>query len=228
LIKQLQEEKDLNVFILLDVSDTMLTGTVDKVKAEYAAEITSTLAYAILHSGENVSLSMFSNRVNKHLPLGHGVVHHGVMLKLLANIDLYGGKKDFGQSAKELLAMMRAPGLIMVISDFVGFDSEWERYLKIMAAEHDLITMIVRDPRDRRLPSKGEYVLEDPSTGQKLVIDAADYMQPYADYVEKEETRIKQLVQQAGAESVMLETTDNFKELLTRSFLLRKKKWWRD
>ena len=95
-----------------------------------------------------------------------------------------------------------------------------------MAVAHDLIIIIVRDPRDRRLPAKGEYVLEDPSSGQKLVIDGADYAQPYAEYVAKEEARITELVRQSGAELIMLETTDNYKDLLTRSFLLRKKRWW--
>lgn len=226
LIKQLQEEKDLNVFILLDVSDTMLTGTVKKAKAEYAAEITSTIAYGTLHAGENVSLAMYANKVIRYLPLGHGVAQHSIILRLLANIENYGGQKEFAQGSKELLAMMNAPGLIIVISDFIGFDETWERYLKIMATQHDLIAIIIRDPRDRRLPPTGEYVLEDPTTGQKIVIDAADYAAPYAAYVKQEEERITGLIHRAGAESLFLETTDNYKDILTKSFLMRKKRWW--
>lgn len=226
LIKQLEEERDLNLYLLLDVSDTMLTGTVKKVKAEFAAEVASTLSYATLHAGENVSLGMFADGIAKYLPLGHGVAQHGIILRLLANIENYGGAKNFEQGGKELLAMMDTPGLIIVISDFIGFDETWERYLKIMATQHDLIAIVVRDPRDRRLPPEGEYVVEDPTTGQKLVIDAADYAAPYAAYVEAEEERIRGLIHRAGAESIFLETTDNYKDLLTRSFLMRKKRWW--
>jgi len=226
LIKQLEEERDLNLYLLFDVSDTMLTGTVKKIKAEYAAEIASSLSYATLHAGENVAMAMFSDKVHKYLPLGHGVAQHGIILRLLANIENYGGNKNFAQSSKELLAMMDAPGLIIVVSDFIGFDETWERYLKIMAAQHDLIIIVIRDPRDRRLPAEGEFVVEDPTNGQTLVIDAADYAEPYAEYVAKEEERIRQLVHRAGSESLFLETTDNYKDILTKSFLMRKKRWW--
>ena len=58
------------------------------------------------------------------------------------------------------------------------------------------------------------------------MIDAADYAKPYAEYVEKEEARITQLLHQAGSELIMLETTQNYKDLLTKAFVLRKKRWW--
>jgi hypothetical protein len=86
--------------------------------------------------------------------------------------------------------------------------------------------LLVRDPRDRRLPEHGEFVLEDPTTGQKLVVDSADYAQPYADFVAQEEARITTLVRRAGAELIALETTQSYKDVLTRSFLRRKNRWW--
>jgi uncharacterized protein (DUF58 family) len=228
LIKQLQEERDLNVAILLDVSDTMLTGTVSKVKAEYAAEIASTIAYATLSAGENVSFTMLADGIRKHLPFGHGVGHHALLLKLLVNPEYWGGVRNFPLSARQSLAMVTTPSLFILISDYIGFETSWERFLKIMATQHDLIVIIVRDPRDRRLPSVGEFLVEDPSTGQTLLIDATDYAAPYAAYVAQEEERIASLMRQAGAQMILLETTDDYADVLLREFILRKRRWWLD
>jgi uncharacterized protein (DUF58 family) len=227
-VKELQEEKSLSAYIFLDVSDTMLFGTTDKAKAEYAAELTSTLAYAMLHVGENVSLAMWSDRVSKYLPLGHGVPQHSQMIRLLGDVNNYGGPKDVGHASAQLLAIMNQPGLIVFISDFIGFDESFEHVIRVMASRHDLIGICVRDPRDRRLPEHGEFLVSDPTSGQKLVIDAADYATPFATYVAEEEERIRSTIRRAGGDFLFLETTEPYKNLLRRAVLQRKTRWWRD
>jgi uncharacterized protein (DUF58 family) len=227
-IKELQEEKNLNIYLFVDVSDTMLVGTVDKIKAEYAAELASSLAFASLHSGENVSLALWSDHLTRFAPLGHGVGYHHQLMRQLLDPDQYGGVKDITKATAQLLAVMPTPGLILLVSDCIGFDEKWERALKILSTRHDLMVLIVRDPRDRRLPASGEYVLEDPTGGQKLVIDAADYAEPYQQYVAAEEQRIETLVRRAGADIVMLETSQPFKDPIRKAFAQRKSRWWRD
>ncbi len=226
-IKELQEEKNLNVYMFLDVSDTMLCGTTDKVKSEYAAEVASSLAFAALHMGENVSLALWSDHVTRFMPLGNGVAYHHQITRQILDIAHYGGVKDIAHSTRQLLAVMPTPGLIMLITDAVGFDAAWEHNLKVMATKHDLILIVVRDPRDRRLPAHGEFVLEDPTTGQKLVVDAADYAQPYAAFVAAEEERISALVRSAGADLIMLETSSPYKDIVRQAFVQRKRRWWR-
>ena len=221
LVKELQEERDLNIFFLLDVSDTMLFGTTDKLKAEYAAELLSSLAFAAAHSGESTSFSLFNDRITHHLPLSIGLSRHALALRLLSNPENYGGKRDFAKVGRELLAIMRTRGLIIIISDFIGFDKDWDRTLKIMAEAHDLLCILVRDQRDRRLPASGEYVLADPSSGEVIVIDVADYAEPYKAYVEAEEARLKTLLRRANADLVSLETTEDFSRVLMRYFMLR-------
>ena len=193
LVKELSEEKNLNIFLLVDVSNTMLFGTVNKLKAEYVAELVSSFSFAALRGGESVGIALFSDRVKKFAAPKLGLPNHATLMGLIGDINNYGGKKDFPKAASQLLSMMGVPGLIIVISDFVGIDETWDSYLKIMAEQHDLICVAVRDKRDRELPSHGEYLLEDPTTGQKLVIDVADYGAPYKAYVQHEERKLASL-----------------------------------
>jgi len=227
-VKELQEERSLAIMLAVDVSDTMLVGTTDKIKAEYTAELVSSLAFGALHVGENVGMGLWSAGVKRFLPLGHGTAYHFQIAHLLSEIKHYGGEKRVAKSLQQLDAMMPQRGLFIVCTDAVGFDAEWERVLRIIASAHDLIFVVVRDPRDRRLPAHGEYHVEDPQSGQTLVIDGADYAQPYAEYVEKEEARIKQVVQGCGGDVLFLETTKPFKDILTNAMLQRKHRWWRD
>jgi len=224
LVKELNEEKNLNIFVMLDVSDTMLFGTTEKLKAEYAAELVSSLSFAALRSGENVSLSMFSDKIRKFVELKQGTNSHGLLMKALANADYYGGPKDFGKSSIQFLSLMEVPGLIILVSDFIGLDATWEHYLKVMAKKHDLLCIMVRDPRDRRLPEVGEYILADPSTGQKLVIDASDYAKPYYEYVLHEEESLHSLLNMAHADMLLLETTDDYASKIVHFFLIRNRK----
>ena len=220
LVKELNEEKSLNIYIMVDVSDTMCFGTTDKIKAEYAAELVSSLAFAALRSGESVSLAMFSDKIRRFVPISQGIAHHPALMKALSNPAMYGGRKNFGKCAAQLMSLMGQTGLVILVSDFLNMDSEWDRYLKIIAARYDLMCMMVRDPRDRRLPESGEYVLSDIHTGQKLVIDAADYAKPYKTFVEEEENRIRSLLLRARADFLVLETTDDYAKKLVKFMLL--------
>lgn len=220
LVKELSEEKNLNIFIMLDVSDTMLFGTTDKLKAEYAAEVVSSLSFAALRSGENVALTLFSDRVKRFVNLKQGAMSHGILMKALSNAEYYGGKKNFTKVATQQMSLMGSPGLIIVVSDFIGVDEAFEHNLKVLSKKYDLLCVMIRDPRDRTLPQHGEYILSDPTTGQKIVIDAADYYAPYKKYVEEEEKHLMELLTLARGDMVILETTDDYASKLIRFFLI--------
>lgn len=220
LVKEFTEERNLNIFLLVDVSDSMLFGTTDKIKAEYVAELISSMSFAALTSGESVSLSLFSSEIKSFVDIKQGLAQHATLMKVLSDTRHYGGKKNFIRATTQLMGMMRVPGLIVVISDFIGLDSLWEKQLKIMAARYDLLCICVRDPRDRRLPDKGEYVLQDPSTNEKIVIDAADYAKPYREYVENEEKHLEHLLHVTNADFLLLETSEDYTHKLMNFFMI--------
>ncbi len=224
LVKELEEEKSLNIMLAIDASDSMLFGTTDKLKAEYVAELTSSLTFATLRGGESVGLALWADKVKRFVPLSQGIAQHAVLMRALADVHSYGGPKNFTHVMMQLLAYMQQRALVIIISDFVGYDSSWDTPLKVLAQKHELICILVRDRRDRELPSSGEYVLSDPSSGQRLVIDAADYAAPYSAYVKQEESHLADMLRRAGSELLSLETTDNYSSALVKFMSIHNKR----
>jgi hypothetical protein len=115
------------------------------------------------------------------------------------------------------MSVMKSRGLIVLISDYIGLDKAWAQYLRVAAKRFDIIGVMVRDPRDRRLPKHaGEYVLEDPFTDEKVIIDCAQYWRPYETYVKELEQDITEVFRSVQSDCLLLETDEDYvKKLMT-------------
>jgi uncharacterized protein (DUF58 family) len=217
LIKEYEQEKSVNVYFMFDVSNSMLFSSTRKLKAEFAAEVISSLAFAILRSGDSVGLSMFTDKLVTRLPLNVGRRMHYMVVKDLSNVNNYGGNFDFGKSMNLLFSFLKNRAVIVIVSDFIGLDEKWYKYLRIASQKYEVIGIMVRDPRDRELPEDlGQYLLEDPYTGEKLYIDAKQYSKVYAKYVEEEEARIAKHFKATKSDLLKLDTSKEFnKEIMT-------------
>ncbi len=219
LVKELTEERNLNVYILLDVSNSMLYGSGELLKAEFAAEVVSSLSFAALHAGDAVALAMCADTMKHYLRPSIGMRQHSILLNLIANGDNWGGKFDFGAVMNQLVSVTRGRGVIIIVSDFLGMEDRWRGYLESASGRFQMIGVCIRDPRDRRLPKHaGEYVLEDPYSDEKIVIDCAVYAEPYRRYVEDEEERIRSAFRQVRGDVIFLEVGTDFVRPLMRFF----------
>jgi len=217
LVKELTEEKNLNVIIMLDVSNSMLYGSGKFLKAEFAAQITSTISYGALRAGDAVGLATFTDKLNTFISPSIGLKQHSIILGIISNSETYGGGFDFDKSITQLMSAFKQRGLIIIISDFIGLSDKWNHYLESARGRFEILGINIRDPRDRRLPKRaGEYVLEDPYSEKKLIIDCAEYYKPYQEYVAREEERVKQLFRAVHGDVLLLEVgqQDYIQELL--------------
>ena len=191
LVKQLDEDRNLQVTLLVDVSNSMLYGSKELLKAEIAAQVASTIAYPAIRAGDSVGLAMFSDEINKFSKPKLGLHQHARITNLLSKPEHYGGGFDLGAALTKSMGALQQRGLLIIISDFIGLEDNWDQHLRVASQRYDLIGVMIRDPRDRRLPKRaGEYVLEDPYTQEKLIIDCAQYAEPYKEYVKQEEQTI--------------------------------------
>ena len=196
---------------MLDVSNSMLFSSTGKLKAEYAAEVVSSLAFAILRSGDAVGLSMFTDKLLTRLPLNVGRRMHYMMIKDLSNVNNYGGVFDFGKSMNLMFNFLKSKAVIVIVSDFIGLADNWYKYLRIASQRFEVIGIMIRDPRDRQLPKNaGQYMLEDPYTGEKLYIDVNQYAESYKQLVEKEEAEIEKHFKATKSELLKLSTNEDF------------------
>jgi len=217
LVKEYEQEKSVNVYFMFDVSNSMLFTSTQKLKAEYAAEVISSLAYAILSSGDSVGMSMFTDKLVTRLPLNVGKRMHYMLINDLSNVNHYGGDFNFGKSMNLLFTTLTTRAVIIIVSDFIGIEEKWYKYLRIASQRYEVIGIMIRDPRDRELPKGvGQYVLEDPYTNEKLYVDVNQYADVYKKIVEDEEAEIEKQFKATKSDLLKLSTDKEFyKDIVT-------------
>ncbi len=225
LVREFEEYKTVNVFFLLDVSDSMLFSSAAKLKCEYAAEVLFNLATAIVDAGDSVGYAMFSDRiVAKQFPgLGREVIYR--MAQDLSDGKNYGGKSDFKQVMALVNGLLHQRSLIVIISDFIGLPDGWERYVRMFSMQYDLIGIMIRDPRDAELPDKGIQVLvaSPDGSGEKLLIDLKQYAALYREEAGREERYVQSTFEKAKAGFLRISTAEEPFDALTGYFRKRSK-----
>ncbi len=225
LVKVFSEERNIDVFFLFDVSESMLFGSTEKLKCEYAIELISSLSYAVLQAEDNIGLAMFNDKIVKITPPSHGNQQYYRIKKLLTNPDLYGGKFDLNQAIRFVGSYQRRGGILIIISDFIGLGESWDRFLKISSRKFDVIGMMIRDPRDDELPKYvGEVAIEDPYSNQRLIIDTTKDAKNYKEYNEKKRDEIRKAFNNMGADLLEIKTDAPFTQQVMGFFENRERR----
>jgi len=227
LVKEFVEERSLSVFFLLDVNTTMLFGTKNKIKAQYAAELVASMSYAIVHSSDSVGLGMFNKDIVKNFMPSSGEKQYYTILNNLVDLNLYGKGFDLVNPLKYYTNKLPRGSLLFVVSDFIGLrGQDWISALKIASRKFDVVGIMIRDERDRLLPDTHmEIVLESPDDNRKKIINPKIIKQEYEAYVKKEEARIIEIFKDADAEFIMLTTEMDFVNPLIKFFRKRVRKY---
>jgi len=211
LVKDYEEERSLNVIFLLDVSNAMLFSSTGALKAEYAAELVSSLAYAILRAGDSVGLCMFTDKLVVRLPPNIGNTVHYMLLKELLDPKNYGGAFSLKSAFRWLATFWKKKALVIIVSDFIGLEPDWYKYLMIAAQRYEVVGIMVRDPLDRELPNQSQlYTVQDPFSNKKMIINPRDYAEQYRLYVQREELDIERKFKQTKSSFILLTTDKEF------------------
>jgi uncharacterized protein (DUF58 family) len=222
LVRELEEFHNFNIFFMVDVSDSMLTSSTGKLKAEYTAEVTFSLCYSIMQSGDALGMGLFTDKlVAKVAPnLGKGSYYH--IVKELTNAKNYGGKFDFVQALKYVSSFLKERSLVIIISDFLGLKKGWNRYLNILSGRYDIIGVMIRDPRDFKLPhAPGEYFVQDPYTDEKLLIDTKQYKKLYERESAKHEKFVRNSFEKSKLGFISLRTDRDYHQAIIDYFRKR-------
>ena len=227
LIKEMEEERNSQVFFLFDVSNSMLFASTNKLKCEYAAEIVASLSFAILRAGDSVGLAMFSDSINKILPLSMGPQHYYKIIKEVSNPANYGGNFDFGKTLKFLNTYLPKNSIVVVISDFIGLTDSWKTHFKVSSKKFDfLLLLMIRDPVDNVLPEDtGQITLEDPFSRSKLLIDPNMMYKTYNLRSKEIKDKIKKEFLMAGCDTLELITNKPFEKEISNFFVRARRKW---
>ncbi|MBS3143863.1 DUF58 domain-containing protein [Candidatus Woesearchaeota archaeon] len=226
LMRQYEEERDLMVFFLFDCSSSMIFGSTEKLKNEYAVEMVASLAYTILDAGDSVGLVMFNDKIVHKVAPGKGKGQFYSLIRALRNVDNYGGGYDFGKAVEFVLNYLKQSAIVFIVSDFIGLNESVSKNLEVVSARFDTIGVMIRDPRDKVLPDDvGQVVIEDPYSKQTLLIEPELIKDIYEEEIKKQENEIKELFLKNRSDFISLTTDKSFMKPVLNLFRERSLKW---
>ena len=171
-VKILEEERELTVMLVVDVSASGEFGTRERLKGEVAVEICALLAFSAIKNNDKVGLIVFSDHIEKFVPPRKGRGHGLRVLRELLFHRPRGRGTDIAGALEYLSRVQRRRAVTFLVSDFR--DEGFEKALAVAGRRHDLVAVRMGDARERDLPPLGLVELEDPETGERLVVDTGN------------------------------------------------------
>lgn len=212
LAKQYIEERDMDVYFLVDVSNSMLFGSGNKLKSEYSAEVAAAMAKLVYNSDNKISLIMFNQDIVEFLRPAKTKNQFWIFTDFLKDAKRYGGKFNLGKVIDYLLKTVKSNfSMFIIISDFVNLGKDCEDKLKLLGSKFETMALAVRDPFDEELP-KGNYhmVLQDPYSNRQMVVDSSITAKKYRENVIKQKKKLDHIFEHSNIDHTYLDTSKNF------------------
>ena len=175
-IKVYEEERELTMMLMVDVSGSRMFGTTDYLKKNIITELAAVLAFSASQTGDKVGCIFFSDRVEKFIPPKKGRSHILMIIRELVGFTPESNGTAISEAVRYLTGVNKKRCTAFLLSDFLNSKSDDELLddaLKIASSRHDIIALKVSDPRDRELPDVGIVELQDAETGRKVWVDTA-------------------------------------------------------
>jgi uncharacterized protein (DUF58 family) len=227
LVREFVEERNLEVFFLIDASYSMVFGSQVKLKHEYVAEMVAAMSFAILERGDSVGVGLFSDKVHGFLTPYHGIVQYRRILRELTNPAHYDGPCNIEEAIKVCINRLRPQTIIILITDAVGLQGSWEHPIKIANQKFEVLAILVRDPRDDELPEgAGHIVVENAYTGEQIIMDSEKIRVQYAHAAsEIKERAIATLKRARVGDIAVISSKEDFAKHIIAFFERRKRRW---
>jgi len=220
-VKQYVEERDLTVFLAVDVSGSLNFGSRAILKRELAAEITALLAFAAIRNQDRVGAALMTDHLDLFLPPRRRRTH---VLRLVREVlgRRAAGSTDLEAALGALLSTLRRRAVLFLISDFL--DTPYVPALKAAAARHDLIVVEIVDPKDDDLPDVAPVVLQDAETGRASVVDGHRWRRRHGEARQRQRDELARLTRRLGVDHLRLRTDRPYMGPLVDFFERRRKR----
>lgn len=224
-VKVFDEERELTVMLLVDVSSSGEFGTVEQMKGEIAAEICALLAFSAIKNNDKVGLIIFSDTVEKYVAPKKGKSHVLRVVREILYHEPQGHQTNIAEALEFLSRVTSRRAVVFLVSDFIS--SGYEKAMQIANKRHDLVAITISDPREMELPNVGFIELEDAETGETLLVDtsnAAIRQEFFSRNRELVDERSK-LFRSMNVDHIDIRTNESYFEPLIRFFRMRAKRF---
>jgi len=224
-VKIFEEERELTVMLLVDLSGSLVFGSVEKTKHRIAAELSAILAFSALKNNDKVGLILFTDRIEKFVPPRKGKSHSLRIIREVLSFEPQGNLTNIKQALEYFNHTIKKKAIVFLISDFI--DGGYDKILRIVGKKHDLIGVVLRDPREKSLVDAGLIKFRDAETGEIRFLDTSDknVRQSIIEECKYWEGFRKQLFVSSRLDSIDIETSGSYVKPLVDFFKLREKRW---
>ena len=218
-VKVFEEERELTVMLLVDVSGSRDFGSVNVMKKEVMTEIAATLAFSAIQNNDKIGVIFFSDRIEKFIPPQKGKKHILYIIRELIDFQPEAKRTDIGQVLKYLTNAIKKRCTAFLISDFIDKDG-FKDALTVANRKHDMVAIQVYDQRETELPAVGLMKIKDAETGQERWIDSgsARVREAYNTWWEKRQTAMSDTFKKCRVDAVSIRTEDDYVKALIALF----------
>jgi len=223
-IKIFEEERELTVYLLVDISKSGEFGSQNQLKQEFAAEIASVLGFSAIKNNDKVGLILFSNDVEKYVVPKKGKSHVLRVIRELLYTTPKNNKTSIKNALDYLLKVAKRKSVVFLISDFI--DDDYWSSLKIVNRKHDLIGIKLFDPAEKLLPDLGVIKVRDPESGSSFWIDTSSRreMEKLKSQINSDFDTFNKQAKKIGFDIISVSTNGDFVDPLISLFRKRDKR----
>ena len=221
-VKVFEEERELTVMLLIDVSGSLDFGTQKQMKRDMVTEIAATIAFSAIQNNDKIGVVFFSDRIEKYIPPKKGRKHILYIIREMLNFQPESKRTDVKQAVEFLSSVQKRRTTAFILSDFYVRD-EFLQSLQICNRKHDVVAIQVYDQRARELPDVGLMKVVDAETGHEQYVDTGSQAlrQAYRKYWNSRQSQLEETFNKSNVDHVSVATNEDFVKALMMLFKQR-------
>ncbi|MDO4763558.1 MAG: DUF58 domain-containing protein [Flavobacteriaceae bacterium] len=221
-IKEMEEERELTMMLLVDISSSMNYGTKTQLKREFVAEICASLGFSAVGNNDKVGMVLFADKVYKIIPPQKGKKHILAMISQILSANYIPAKTNIDEALKSVMNIFKRKSLLFLFSDFN--DKIDEKTLKIASQKHELLGIRIYDDKDHEIPDVGYAEFQDIETGQSIVVNTSNarFRYEFAEIQRQKLKDIQEFFSRSSTGFLNLNTGENYIKELHQYFNRKK------
>ncbi|MFC2114244.1 DUF58 domain-containing protein [Bacteroidota bacterium] len=223
-VKIFEEERELSVMLLIDVSQSDFFGTQKQFKNELITELAAVLSFSAIHNDDKVGVIFFSDKIEKYIPPKKGKQHILRIIRELLDFRPDNHGTDISEALRFFNNITKKRSIAFLMSDFIG--KNYEKALQIASRKHDLVGVHIYDKRELELPAIGLMRMKDAESGQVMWVDTANskVRNTYTEWFNEKSAYMRQAFIKSGADLISIRTDEIYTSALIKFFEKRGKR----
>ena len=208
-VKEFVEEKELNVYVIIDMSASNDFGFI-KSKKELGFEVAASLMFSALKNNDRVGMGLFTNSLEKFVPARKGKKHMMQILQELLDYNPKNTNTDIFRSLSELQKNLKRRSVIFIVSDFIS--ESFMKPLKLLKLKHQIVLVNISDIRETEIPKIGHAYLEDAESGEQILVNTSDekFQEQYSILLKKTRDKNEYEIKKMGIDFLNLSNEESF------------------